>query len=260
MRDIHTYNGYHLGDSIFLIHYLRKICEVNDVRAFCYMKKRYFKECLKHLNGFEERIILKPLSSRPQESVNGWSGSLPTSKRTGLCKGRVWRLNEVYYQLYKHMSELLEVQDPFSGKGCTVMDNPKILEPVHDDFKDCDFLFGNCPALSGQYTYNPLSFINKFNELKDQCDYKFASVHPLKGTDIPSTLDHGLDLIQIGAVAKQAKCVVAIASSPIIYCFNKWNIDTVKKWVVLSRRSTYTYNDRIIRKANITKLMIEDIT
>lgn len=94
-------------------------------------------------------------------------------------------------------------------------------------------------------------FRRRVKEIQDDYGLKVACAYSLGMPDVPSTLEHNMNLIQVGSVAMNAKYIIAIASSPIIYCFNKWNIDTTKKWVVLSNRSTYTYNDRIIRRGNI---------
>jgi hypothetical protein len=138
------------------------------------------------------------------------------------------------------------------------MDHEEILKPVPSDF-DCDILIGNCPAFSGQYRYKPARFVERIQKWRSESDYKFTTVHNLGLSDVPCTLDSNLNLLQIGNIAMRAKYIIAIASAPIIYCFNKWNIDTVKKWIVLSNRSTYTYNDRIIRKAYIDNVKLTDL-
>jgi len=78
-------------------------------------------------------------------------------------------------------------------------------------------------------------------------------------SDIPCTLDYKLNLLQIGNVSTNVEYVIGIATGPIINCFNIWNIDKIKKWFVLSNRSTYTYNNRIFRKQNILQLKIEEL-
>jgi len=243
-----------------MVHFLRKALEQNaDLRAFCYIKKRQFAEVSKHLNGFEDRIILKPLSETPKGSINGWVGSRHFADMEGVRTHKTWHLNQVYFYFYEYLSERIGIKNPFNGKDCTIMDNPKLLEPVHDDFKDCDFLIANCPAFSGQYMYNAVAFETKIKELRDNMDCKFAAVHPLN-VDIPCTVDYNMDLLQIGAISVKAKYIIAVASAPIIYCFNKWNINTVKKWVVLSNRSTYTYNDRIVRRNPIQNVKVSDFS
>jgi len=218
------------------------------------MHKKYFDAIRVHIGEYQDRIILETMETAPLTSIGGWSGCLIDERRVGLKGSAGWKLNEVYLELYKFMSEQVGIENPFKDKCCTVMDHEGLLDPVPEEF-DCDILIGNCPALSGQFRYKPARFVEKIKELQGESDYKVTTVHNLGLSDVPCTLDSNLNLLQIGNIAMRAKYIIAVASAPIIYCFNKWNIDTVQKWVVLSSRSTYTYNDRIIRKK-----MIEGVT
>lgn len=257
MREFHVHNRYHLGDSIFMVHYLRKVCSVHDdIRFICHMKQQYFEDIKIHIGQHQDRIVLETMKTAPLTSIGGWSGCLIDERRVGLKEGKAWKLNEVYLELYESMSEQIGIENPFKDKCCTVMDHEGVLEPVSKDF-DCDILIGNCPAFSGQFKYKPARFVEKIKEFQDKSDYKITTVHNLGLSDVPCTLDSNLNLLQIGNIAMRAKYIIAIASAPIIYCFNAWNIDTVKKWVVLSNRSTYTYNDRIVRKKMIQGVTLD---
>ena len=65
MREIVFHNGFHLGDCVFHVHYLRNLCMQNEDLSFTfYIKKKYIKEMSYHLVGFENRIKLGSLKDQ----------------------------------------------------------------------------------------------------------------------------------------------------------------------------------------------------
>jgi hypothetical protein len=222
----------------------------DDLSFVFYVKKRYVAEMMYHVAGLEDRIKIGSLMDRKKwerrtksKSINSWYGS--KKLETGVKKG-VYLLNERYFEFFTKLSEDIGVPCPFKDSNGILMNNPTILERAHPDIpEDFDILLINSAAYSNQYR-QPARFFDEFIEqLKDQ--YKIITTRSPADQSIPCTLDYGLNLLQIGNISTKVKYVVAVATSPIIPSFNVWSIETVKKWAVLSNRSSYTYRDNITR-------------
>jgi len=256
MRDFHFYDTKHLGDCVFDIHFLRNLITCNpDIRVFYYFfVSRYAKELKKHIVGFETKIILNRVNKCPSSATCLWHASKPLL--SGVIKNgrrRVFCLNDRYYEFYSLVCDSLNLNNPFSDKNGLLLNNESIIDPIPDFTEECDLLLINSIALSRQYFEKPNSFENFVLSLKDR--YKIVCAKELRG--IPCTLDYNMNLLQIGHLATKAKYVVGIATSPIIPAFNVWSIATVKKWAVLSNRSTYTYKNNIHRFIDISKIPLK---
>ena len=254
MKEFNFFNNYHLGDCVLQTHFLRKVCEAYpDLRFICYIQPAYFKEIQAQIGTFQDRILLEPLPKKPSDAINGWAGSV---RLQGGKRGRVFLINERHQAFFNIVSERMGVQNPIDSKCGTVIDNEKILEKTDPDL-ECDMLIVNSQPKSGQFIFHPNEFNGKISEWKDK--YKIVTTGKSTVKDIPCTLDYGLNLLQIGYLSTKAKYIIGIATAPLINCFNKWNIDTVKRWVVLCNRATYSYNDRIIKRTIMGRLELSEI-
>ena len=258
MKELEFHNEAHLGDSVFFVHYLRKLCEkYDDVRVLYYISQKYFREIQLQINEFSDRIILRPFGTRHKDTLGGWAASKYGPKSVGEIgrRNKINLLNERYDAFFQIVSDYIGLENPIPGKNCTLIDNKLILEKV--DVGPFDILLINSRPLSSQYRYNGTNFNKKIEELKER--FKIITTRKTIFNDVPCTLDYKLNLLQIGNVSTEVKYIIGIATAPIINCFNIWNIDKVKKWFVLSNRSTYTYNDRIFRKSDILGIKAEEL-
>jgi len=224
-KSINIYNAKHLGDSVFITHYLRKVCEVNSDIAFnLYVRLDHHKEIGAQIGDYADRINLGSLKQLPKdmatEAINGWAGSI---KLDGGKRGRIFCLNERYDLFFQNISDRIGVENPIPGKQCTVIDNPAILE---DTGLKYDILLINSKPLSGQYYYSKAHFLEFIDKWKDK--YSIITTHPTDVSDIPCTRDYNLNLLQIGNISLNCKYIVGVATAPIVNCFNIWNIDKVK--------------------------------
>lgn len=252
-KTIDIYNAKHLGDSVFITHYLRKVCEKNsDIVFNLYVRASHLGEINAQIGDYNAQIKAMRLNKLPKsklpQSINGWAGAIAYNN-VGRRKG-IFLLNERYDVLFQNISDRIGVENPIPGKQCTVIDNPAILE---DTGLKYDILLINSKPLSAQYYYSKRHFLEFIDKWKDK--YSIITTHPTDVNDIPCTRDYNLNLLQIGNISLNCKYIVGIATAPIINCFNIWNIDKVKKWYVLSNRSTYTYNDRIAHRGTVLKAM-----
>lgn len=249
MREISFCNGYHLGDNVNHIHYLRKLCEnYGDIRFFYYIKSSYFDELNVFIEDLKEQIILKKLEDRPLDSINAWVGSIPIN---GGKSGGVFLLNDRYKLFYDTISANIGLENPIKTSYDMILDAPCIN--LANTIGNYDILLINSVPLSGQYSLNDTDFKNKVDEWKE----KYTIITTRKIDSFPCTLDYKYNLVQIANMSIRVKYIVGIATAPIIPCFNVWNIDSVKKWFVLSKRSTYSYNNRILRESSVANVRLD---
>lgn len=258
MNSFNFYNSKHLGDSVFLTHYLIKVCQnYSHLNFNLYLPMGHHSEIQSQINCLKDssnRIKILPLKNLKNlnHAINGWYGWAPLGNYGKV--GKIFYLNERFDKFYEILSDKLSIKNPIPGKKCILMDNPAIQENVD---LECDVLLINSKPFSGQYWYSKADFVEKAYEWKEQ--YSLVSTFPLKNlsNEIPCTLDYNLNLLQIGNISTKAKHIVSVATAPIIHCFNIWNIDKVQSWHVLSKRSSYSFCDRIIRKNNVKYVTLE---
>lgn len=245
MKEFHFYNKYHLGDCAISVHFLRKFTENKTYRTFFYCDDKYHKELSAHIPDKLDQIILKNLDDRPADSWNHWYGSLNLNNH-GRDK-RIFNINERYDMFFQIFCKNNKIENPLAhlGKNGTLFDNPQIRKETG---LKCDLLFINSRPLSSQYAFNKKDmryFAEKMSE-----KYKMITTAKLSDS-MECTMDHNLNLMGIANLSLTVKYLVGVATAPIIPCFNIWNIDNLKKLIVLSSRSTYTYNENILRLSNI---------
>jgi len=232
MKDIYFHNAKHLGDCVFMIHYLRKVCaQYDDFRFICQVKKKFFKELKAQINEYSDRILLRRLGPMNENSINGWIGRYPIK---GGKRGKVFLLDERYVLGWRTVSELFGIESPIKTKQDMLIDNEQLLVSPSQELNP-DILLINSVPLSGQYRYNKKQFQDKVEEWKER--YSIVTTYRTECSDVPCTRDYGMNLLEIGNLSLKAKYIVGIATAPIINCFNIWNIDKVEKWFVLSNRS-----------------------
>ena len=223
--------------------------------------KKYKKELQSHIVGLEDRIKLGTMQARRRyekstgnKTVNTWYASIPFKRKR--YKG-AFCLNEIYLDYFQLLSKEIGVHCPFTKVDDILMNNPSILERAHKDIpEDFDILLVNSRACSGQYKKPASTFDTFVDRLKDR--YKIIVTRHLDSGAAPCTLDYGLNLMQIGNISTKVKYVIAIATGPIIPCLNKWSIDTVQNWAILSNRSTYNYRENMSRYTGIMKVIKSD--
>jgi len=240
-----------MGDCILTTHFLRKVCEKYDDICFDFhIGKQYLDRIKLQVGELSDRISLGVLATTPYESTNMWFAAFPLPKDKGKHRGR-WASNERYDLFHEVVCEKWEIENPVPGKCCTVIDLPSLLDPVD---VPCDVLVGNSISRSKYYTrYNAQAFEEKVKEWSKKYNV-FTTEPTIEG--VPSARELDLNVIQIGHMATKAKYVVAVDTGTVHNCFNKWALDTVEKWWLLSNKTTRTFNDRIVATNYLHKVDI----
>lgn len=251
MKDLHIYNEYHLGDCAISLHFARKMSVFYNV--YLYVNSKYIKELENHLEKeLKDKVYILDLNKKPYSALNSWYGSI-NLEGYGF-RNKTFYINERFEKFFSLLCKQHNLQIPecLLNKYCILFDSLSILESKNEI--ECDILFINSRPLSGQYFYNKSNLDSCIRALSEK--FKIVTTAP-SIDNVPCTLDFNCNLMDIANISLKTKYVIGIATAPIIPCFNKWNIDMLKKWIVLSKRSSYSYNERIIKFNDILNFKIE---
>ena len=269
MREIKTVTHLNLGDNIFYMHFFRKIIDTDrNIRITHHIKPNYIKELSNFIKGYEENIILKDIyllisSITPLENqFPGWIFSWNTlvEKRKELPAILLYgdadhwnkkypnepHVSDTYYydvvllRQYKQYCDFLEVDCPFTCVEDTLLDMKELLDDnkLSDKY---DFIIGNIKGMSGQWV-DDKSFFDYIISNIDTSKYKVISLEPTGNKNIPSTIENGLNLMQVGNIAINAKRIISVHSSPYCVLINKYNYKKVEEFVVLHEWGKYKYS------------------
>lgn len=241
------YNKYHLGDCVFHIHFLRKLIGLLDKKdkiSFA-VNPNYIPELKKHLVDIDNIDLFSlpyfgdvdPLWINSHLNAFGNFGKIHAASKGDYA--------ECYVQFFKQLCEKHNLPNPIRTKFDMLWDNPLSVGArlPHEFTGDIDYFIINAPCYSGQFLYNPNNFSCLFEKLLKN-SARIVCTHPAGAYDIPSTLAHGLSLVDIARIATRSNRIIGIHTAPMIPCFNVWNVGTAH-WDLFSERETYTYNDRI---------------
>jgi hypothetical protein len=129
-----------------------------------------------------------------------------------------------------------------------LFDNKELLNDS-DLSKEIDFLFINSRPMSGQFMdFNINKINNIISELKEIGSVVTTAPN---NQGVPCTLDYKLSLMGIGNLSIYSKNIISVMTSPIIPCFNVFNVNKFESFIVLENGQSYSHNKRI---KNINKL------
>lgn len=244
MRKINFYNEFHLGDSVFHIHYLLNCLKLNDNVEFEYfIHDQYINEIKNHCIG-EDKIKISSISQTPPNSYNSWIGT----NGFYFNNKNNYKYNEFYVEWFEYLSKMVNLINPITNKNSMLINNSRIL---NSNIKHkYDLLFINSQPYSGQLYYNE----SELNKIIIELSNSNNIITTKKINGIDCTMDFNYNLVQIGNISINIKNIVAINTSPIVNCFNIWNIDNINKFVVLDKYNTYTYNNKIVCIDNINNI------
>lgn len=274
MKKINFYSQEHLGDNMYHFHYCKKLLEKNnDIEIDFYVMpptdcknfESFYNELNLHIRNLKSFNFIRNFSKLPSDALNIHINAQQTGRKYfefikyPLLNGNN-SYNEFYLYFFEHMSNMLQVDNPIKTNDDFLIDNNHILEKnrlYNDNF---DFLVINSMPGSGQIEKNLEPFDILFEYLLSK-NFKVISTEKTKYNEILSTVENGLSLLEIGNLSINCDYIIGVHTSPMIYTFNKWNIDKIKKWIIFqSNGATYTFNDRIINFKTLNDMnKIKDI-
>ena len=227
---IEFYNEYHLGDNVFHLTFLRKLCAVtNDNFVYC-VNANYLPELQHHIVGYESRIELRTLEQRLPSAINAWIG-------------------EIYYQhpnnfmfdwFYVDWFNYLTTKIYGETFNITLVSNYLPLSKKVDGY---DYLVINSVPCSGQFAY-----YNSLDATLQQLSDSRRIITTKKVPGVECTLDYNMNLIDIGTIASNSDNIIAINTGPISTCLNQWAIKNVKSWVIAANNHSYSFPNVTIAK------------
>lgn len=280
MKEFYIHQPIHLGDCFYISHLLYNIVKNNQNYKFhLYIRSKYLKEVKFFLQDVEDSVFVHDqgkIRHVNKTIISGWIGSqeyvsplldLKDNYHLGIYeikrKRRVSRhaycLNHRYGAFFDLLcKDYFKIDNPLDHHLSLVLNEYAITIKPEILLEDIEMLIINSPGLSKQYRpYAPETW-KRFIELASK-QYKCAQTfkHDEHFVEkVPCTWDYKYNLCNIGFLSKNVKYIVGIVTSPLIPCFNIWNIDSVQKFVSLSNRHVYSYNDKCIRQQRIEYLPI----
>lgn len=264
MREIRTVSFLNLGDNIYNIFLLRKLVDLynGQIRFIHHLHTRYISELGNFIIGYEDNIMFKDIIEYTQSEVipkedaviPGWFCTYDRIIKYHKENKRLATLlysdhdhwaqhhpeepsiidscyfDEVIYRGYIQHCEFMEVDCPFNSPEDTLLDLEEFLIPnkLTDNY---DLLIANNRPMSNQWDQKTRVF-DYLLERIDLSRIKVISLEPTGYKEIPSTIEAGLNLVQVGNIAVNSKRIIGIHSSPYTTLINKYNKNTVKEFVV----------------------------
>lgn len=239
MRKLNFYNERHLGDCLYTIHYFNKLHKAHsklDIHFYC--NPNYHFELQLWIDG---NITLHDIIQKPEDAINTWIGEndfywknlTPTFNN---------QFDHFYIAYFNMLSSKAGVDNPIEEIHDMLFDNKEITNGYGNEF---DYLIINSQPLSGQVDENAVQNLNKF-VVEQLWDFKIISTARIPNTNVACTLDYGYTLMDIAHLSCCCKNIIGIHTAPYLPCFNAFNIDTIKNWVIIQKQGlTYSFNNRI---------------
>lgn len=225
MKTVEFYNEYHLGDNVFHLTFLRKLCRLVDDNFVYYVNSAYLPELNKHLLGYLDRIELRSLEHRTPTAHNAWVGEIYYNHPNNFL------YDAFYIDWFNYLTQKLY------GKNFDI-DMISDYIPCSYQVEGHDILFINSVPQSGQF--------EKKTELLDSVIQKLNTRYNVITTKrvagVRCTLDYSMSLVDIGCVAANSKHIIAIETGPHSTCINKWALENVQSWIVGHNTNSFSFN------------------
>lgn len=259
MTAIHIHNEYNLGDHIYQLHWCTKLLDINSDIEFYYYCRPQFHKDINYLleDKYKLNIHIKDFNDKPVNAFNTWINyNNIYANFVGLSRMTKTNMyyDKMYISVFGNIAKNLNVENPIKTSIDLLFDDQRLLK--ENELSDkVDLLLINSKPMSGQYTYDENGFNRFISKYKDQ--YRIVTTNNTSFSDIPCTLDYNLSLLDIGSLSNNAKIIVSVHTSPIIYCFNRFNINKDIKWYVLHNFGvSYSFNNNIVSLPNIINVTI----
>jgi hypothetical protein len=235
-KEFHFYNGFHYGDNILNLKFLRNISQnLKDkgITIKYYYDPNYIRAPDELQRYVDPAVVtLKPLNEKPAGAVHLWMGD------SKFIKGKSYTIFNEYYKLfYEKILSILGL-DP-ATINTSLFQKEEYLQDIYNKldpkFHNLDILVINAVPNSGQLLYNKGKIDSACVRLAAK--YKIATTSPVNDS-ISCTFKDGLKLQDIGAISTHVKYIIAVNSGPIVACFNTDTQKSVKKWIVFDKTPT----------------------
>lgn len=240
MKTLDFYNAWHLGDCLYTIHYFNKLSlAYPEITIHFYCNPNYHSELAEWIQY--SNINLHNISDVPTDAINTWIGENDFYWKN-LTPAFDNQFDHFYIAYFDLLSMKAKVSNPIETKYDMLFDNQEIITGASKEF---DYFIINSQGMSGQTDQEAVNNLNKFT-LEQLKDFRVITTEKIPNSYIPCTRDEYPSLMNIAQLSCHATNIVGIHTAPYLPCFNVFNIDAVRNWIIIQRQGlTYSFNNRI---------------
>ena len=233
----HCDKGY--GDCIVALHVVNKFCEKNpQINANVFIPIQYREQLCELIEGKNIKFVDTP---HPRYSIDLWCHAILgdsiyeshhiSPQDSTLSSYFMWS-----YEIGNYLAKQLpHLNKPFDSIDETVLNEPCFAKDSLDE--DFDYL-----VING-YPVSPILLMSR-----EEQDKSFSAllekltgaghkvITTIKVDGYRSTEDHGLNLVDIGKLAKRCKNIIGVPNAPFIASVNEWSMQSVESFVSLLDR------------------------
>lgn len=229
---IRTHNGYHLGDNLVHLNFLRRVALAHPERQFIHYAQWHYIRQLRAVIEDVSNIELGTFDYRlPSDSINAWRGD------KGFWYSHEHKNDFVKFHTefwFPYLASMMNVDNPVQTPEDMLFDYPAILHGLNGKFPTgCDVLVVNSPPGSGQFLdYNAYELGNLASAISTK-GFKVVATHELHVVNVDCTATAGLTVTQIGTLSLHCHTILMVSTGPSWPTFNIWNQETVKNRIIL---------------------------
>lgn len=231
MQITRTHNGYHLGDNLVHLHFMRKVALANPNRQFLHAAQwQYLKQLADIVEDVPNLNLTDYNYLTPSSSIDAWRGA------GGFWYNHPDRNDFVKFHVeywFPYLANRMNVENPIKTGKDMLFDYPAILRRNEGElYPHCDVLVINNAPGSGQFWgYNQYA-------LADVAEKIHAKGFGVVVTDtypdyLPSTRRLGFNVTKIGHLSLHCHAILMVSTGPSWTTFNIWNQDTVVNRIIL---------------------------
>ena len=243
------HNEYHLGDCIFTIIYINKLCRYDrSINIKFYCNKEYHNQ-LHELIEYTERVSLLQFEKKGEST---WINRENLYHGDKIFKGKYaqyYYYDNIYIDFYNYLSNKNKIDLKFVSNREILFDSFEENEDLYSYKFDYDILIVNSSPKSDQFTFceKELAIIIK------EIARRFKVITTKKINGIPCTTDSQYSILEIGKLSCYIRNFICIHTAPHILTINNINIDIIENWYCLHNRHSINF-DFVKHSRDLTQL------
>jgi hypothetical protein len=249
-----THNGYHLGDNLVHLNFLRKVALAHPDRQFVHAAQWQYEKQLKDVISDVPNIKLEHFGyMTPALSIDSWRGA------GGFWYNHEHRNDFVKFHTdfwFPYLASQMGVDNPIQSAKDMLFDYPTILHGLNGKFPNgCDVLVINSPPGSGQFSgYNGYALAELASAISAN-GFKVVATAELPShiVNVETTVKAGLTATQIGSLSIHCHSILMVSTGPSWSTFNIWNQDTVLNRIILLDSERVWLSPNTIHCSNIAE-------
>lgn len=235
---LNFHNKYHLGDCIFTIIYINKLCRYDKrIKVKFYCNRDYHNQ-LYELIECKEKVSLFEFKEIGEST---WINRDNLYHGDKLFKGKYaqyYYYDNIYIDFNNYLSNKINIDLKFINNKEILFDSFIENEELYSYKFDYDILIVNSTPHSKQFSYCE----EEFNCLIRVIAKKFKVITTKKVEGIECTIDSGYSILEIGKLSCFIRIFICIHTAPHILTINNINIDKIENWYCLHNRHSINFD------------------